>query len=390
MFAECGTLGKAADVQIRVFQRFFAKFGKNVVRIIDKYLFREAALAWLGVTSVLLAIILAHRFSRFLGEAAAGLLPPGAVFELLGYAGIGFLSILVPVGLFLGLLSAFGRIYHDSEMAALFACGVGPRQLYRPVAALALVGFLLVIGLSLFAAPWSAKEALKSRRTAEKEAEVGMFDSGRFKTSKDGAVAFYAQSVDAETGELNQVFVHQAVESGADVTVRGNEGMQRLDASTGQRFLVLKEGVRVEGVPGEADYRVVEFAEHGIEIRRDDPDLTTSKRDGISTIELWQSDLPADQAELQWRLSMPLLILVLAFFSVPLSRTAPREGRYGKIVYGLLIYVVYSNLLGIAQAWLENGYIPIWLGLWWVHLVMLAIASYLLARMNGWRGILRR
>lgn len=353
-------------------------------RIVDRYLLREAAGAWLAVTGVLLVIILAHRFSRYLGEAASGNLPGFAVFELLGYASIGFLTVLTPVGLFLGLLTAFGRLYRDSEMTAMFACGIGPRQLYRPVLLLGLVGTLLVGSLSLFAAPWAASEALKSRRIAEKEAEIGVFESGRFKTSSDGNVAFYAEDVDSATGRLSGVFVSSQAENDTDVTIRAARGHQEL-LPNGQRFLILENGRRYDGNVGSAEYRVMTFAEHGIEIRRDDPDLATAKRDGVPTRELLGSDELRDVSELQWRISTPLLALVLAFISVPLARTGPREGRYGKVVLGVLLYVVYSNFLGVARVWLERGNLPPWLGLWLVHLLAIAVGAVMLAFMTGWR-----
>src|SRR5690606_13544875 len=116
----------------------------RAMTIISRYLAREALVSWIGVTLVLLVIICSHRFARILGEAAAGKLPGGAVFELLMYTSVGFLTILIPVGFFLGLLMTFGRLYRDSEMSALNACGVGPAELYRPVMALAAVVAVLV------------------------------------------------------------------------------------------------------------------------------------------------------------------------------------------------------------------------------------------------------
>lgn len=354
-------------------------------RIVDRYLLKEAASAWLAVTGVLLVIILAHRFSRFLAEAASGNLPGAAVFELLGYASIGFLGVLLPVGLFLGLLTAFGRLYRDSEMSAMFACGIGPRQLYRPVLLLGVIAALLVGALSLFAGPWAASEALKSRRIAEKEAEIGVFESGRFKTSSDGNVAFYAEGVEPASGELSEVFVASRREADTNVTIRAETGHQESFPETGQRFLILENGHRYDGTVGQADYRVMTFEEHGIEIRREDPDLTTVKRDGVPTSELLGSDDPRDIAELQWRISTPLLALILAFISVPLAKTRPREGRYGKVVIGVLLYVVYSNFLGVAQVWLERGILPSWIGLWMVHLLAFAVGAVMLALMTGWR-----
>lgn len=353
--------------------------------IVNRYLAREAFASWLAVTLVLLAIISSHRFARFLGEAAAGTLPGSAVFELLAYGSVGFLTVLVPVGFFLGLLMAFGRLYRDSEMTALAACGVGPAQLYRPVFALGLAVAMLLSGLTLFGAPWAAGEAMEARLAAEKQAEIGVFESGRFKSAQSGNAVFYAERADAESGTLHDLFLNQHGEEDEQAVVTAAAGEQQLDADTGRRLLVLYDGIRYDGAPGDADYRVVRFAEHGVEIAPSAPDVVTSSREGVPTATLLGSNDPRDIAELQWRISGPVLLLVLAFIAVPLARTRPREGRYGRIVIGVLVYVLYSNLLGVARLGLERGQLPPWLGLWWVHLLFIGAGVLLLAHSLGWR-----
>lgn len=354
--------------------------------IISRYLAREALVSWIGVTLVLLVIICSHRFARILGEAAAGKLPGGAVFELLMYTSVGFLTILLPVGFFLGLLMTFGRLYRDSEMSALNACGVGPAELYRPVMALAAVVAVLVGWVTLQAAPWAADQALQARRVAEKEAELGVFESGRFKSARGGDAVFYVERVD-ENGKLHGLFLTQRASDDDEVPalVRAQRGEQRVDPETGRRLLVLEDGIRYDGKPGRADYRVIRFAEHGVEIAPSAPDLSTAKREVMPTAALIGSDDPLDIAELQWRLSAPLLALVLALIALPLSRTRPREGRYGRVVLGVLVYVAYSNLLGVARLALEREQIPAAVGLWPVHLVFLLAGFALLAHNNGWR-----
>lgn len=353
--------------------------------IVNRYLVREALFSWLAVTGVLLVIISSHRFARFLAEAAAGKLPGAAVFELLGYGSVGFLAVLVPVGFFLGLLMAFGRLYRDSEMTALIACGVGPRDLYRPVFALAVVAAVLHAGITLYASPWAAEQALKARRTAEKEAELGVFEAGRFKSVRGGEAVFYAEDIDPQTGVLQGLFLSQREEGHKRVVVRAATGEQRLDPDTGRRMLVLRDGLRYDGIPGQGDYRVLHFAEHGVEIAPSAPDLATSKREGVPTAALLGSGDPRDVAELQWRISGPVTLLVLTFIAVPLSRTRPREGRYGRVVVGVLVYVVYSNLLGVARLALEREQLPAWIGLWPVHIAFLVAGAFLLAQYLGWR-----
>lgn len=353
-------------------------------RIIDRYIRREALVGWLGVLGVLLLIILSHRFARFLGDAAAGKLPAEWVFKLLGLSIVGFLGTLVPVALFLGLMTAFGRLYRDSEMTAMASCGIGPRQLYRPVMKLGAAAALILCFLSLYAGPWAAGELLANRAKAEKEAEIGMFESGRFRTSSDGDVAFYVEKAN-DDGSLEKVFVHRVQDDGTDSTVTARQGEQVTDPASGERYLILHDGERYDGDPGQREYSRVTFAEHGIRIQQSEPDIASSRLDGVPTGELWQSEKPAEIAELQWRLSQPILAIVLALLALPLSRTRPREGRYGRLVIGILVYAVYSNLLGVAQVWVEQGKLPAAIGLWGVHALVLLLLAWQIAGMEGWR-----
>lgn len=353
--------------------------------IINRYLIKEAASTWIAVTGVLLLIIASHRFARFLGEAAAGNLPGSAVLDLLAYSSVNFLTVLIPVGFFLALLMTFGRLYRDSEMTALTACGFGPARLYRPVFLLAVVVAGVLSAFTLQFAPWAADEALQTRRVAEREAELGVFESGRFKSARGGEAVFYAEEVDERAGQLRGLFLSQRRPGNEQSIVHAERGQQRSDPETGRRLLVLFDGTRYDGRPGRGDFRVTNFREHAVEIAPSTPDMSTPKRDIVPTRELWQSSDPHDIAELQWRLSGPLMALVLAFIAVPLSRSRPREGRYGRLVFGILVYVAYSNLLGVARLGMERGQLPSSIGLWSVHLLFLLAGGLLLAYSVGWR-----
>ena len=169
----------------------------------------------------------------------------------------------------------------------------------------------------------------------------------------------------------------------------------RLGANGGSRrdgllSFVLYDGRRYEGVPGEHSFRIVEFAEHGMPVR------LVQRRDGEAPVatkslaDLAGSSDPADRAELQWRISSPLSLFVLALLAVPLSRSRPREGRYARLGVGILVYITYLNLLSIARAWVEREQVPDWLGLWWVHVLLAILGFVLLARQSGWFTRVRR
>ena len=178
------------------------------MQVIDRYLTREVAFTWLSVTLVLLAILISNQFARILGDAAGGKLPRDAVFTLLGLTSLNYLTILIPLALFLSVMLALGRLYKDSEMTALIACGVGPSELYRPLLRFALVVAVVAGALSIFAAPWALRQVETIRADAEREAQIDALDPGEFRTS-DGVV-FYAESR-GDDGLLRNVFLERTV-----------------------------------------------------------------------------------------------------------------------------------------------------------------------------------
>lgn len=365
-------------------------------RILDRYLFRESLDTWAAVTGVLLLILMSSRFAFYLGDAAQGRLPGDAVFSLLALSTVNYLTLIIPLGLFLGVMLAFGRLYRDSEMAALMACGVGVRDLYRPLLRLALLLAVLLLGLAALVAPWAAEKSNIVRKNAERQAEISVFESGRFKQTRSGDAVYYAERVDEKGLALENVFVQRVERAGpvGDAPARetvsiitARSGRQELDPETGVRQLVLREGQRYTGTPGQADFSVVGFTEHGIMLDVIDPDYATTDPRVLPTASLLGSADLRHRAELHWRIGVPVQALVFALLALPLSRVNPREGRYGRIIAAILIYIIYSNLLGVMRVQMERGSVEADLGLWPVHLLFVAGALGLLLAQNGWRGL---
>lgn len=358
-------------------------------RILDRYILAEVLTNWVAITLVLLFILMANQFARILGEAAAGSLPRDAVAGLVMLAGIRYLITLAPVGLFLAYIMAFGRLYRDSEMFAMQGCGVSRPRLFRPLFAVAALLAALMTWMALVVDPWAAHEGFVVRRTAERDAEFGSFESGRFKLAGGGEGVFYSERLAAGGRTLDTVFL--AKREGREVQiVFAPSGRQQRDTVSGERLLILEDGHRYTGVPGEAGFTSVAFEEHGVPVRPDAPDLTAHNRDGIPTPELLSSQDIADRAEFQWRLTKPVSVLVLTILALPLVRAQPRQGRGGKIIAAVLAYVIYSNILGAAKVWMVNGTVPEVLGLWWVHGLTAAVGVVFMAQQVGFRYVLSR
>jgi len=348
-----------------------------VFRILDRYIFREIAATWVAVTGVLLFVLLTNQLARVLGQAAADKLPKAAVFTMLWLTSVQYLTVLIPIGLFLAVMLALGRLYRDSEMTALMACGAGPRRLYRPVLLLAILLVTVIGWLSLDVGPRAAEQARTIREAASRE--IGSLVPGRFLSAGGASAVFHAEGV-GEDRQLREVFIQRRDGDDVEVALAGS-GELRDDGE--RRMLILYDGRRYEGTPGQRNFRIISFAEHGIPIEMPTEEATADEPDVMPTAELLGSPDVAHIAELQWRLSMPLSALLLGLLAVPLSRTQPRQGRYGKLAAAVLVYLIYSNLLGAARVWTEREIVPAAVGMWWVHALLALLTGALLLQQTG-------
>jgi len=341
--------------------------------ILGRYVLREVVVTWLAVTGVLLIILLANEVVGVMERAAANQYPQSMVLELIGLSSLQYLSIVIPVGLLLGVVLAFGRLYHDSEMAAALACGAGPQLLYAPVALLAVVVAGGLAWLSLVLAPQATAQALSLRNAALRAGQLAPIASGKFRTFGAGTKAvLYAQTV-ARDGTLGDVFLERNDGPEVEVALAGR-ATHSVTADGLTHILTLYDGERLEGAPGSPEFRIVRFAEHVVTLQV--PAITDVVRDleARSTGALRHSRDRAERAELHWRISMPIMCLVLALIAVPLAKLRPRQGRYARVWVAVLIFFVYYNLATTGKTWIVRGTLPEALGLWWTHAVVALLA----------------
>lgn len=351
--------------------------------IISRYLSRELLLTQCAVSAVLLVIIMSGRFIKYLAQAAQGLLDPGVLFSLMLYRMPGFLQLILPLGLFLGILLSFGRLYLDSEITVLRATGMSQQRLFGYSLIPATLVALLVAWLSLWLSPQgiAAMELLLNQQEALTE-----FDTlvpGRFQSMRDGSRVTYVEELSDDRSQLSRVFITEKRAAGAGKEDRGitvlvaNSGRQEIQPDGG-RYLILQDGYRYDGKPGQADYRVIRYDTYGVLLPKPAASGEISEREAIPTRQLIDSDVQKYKSELQWRLSIPVLVFVVTLLAVPLSKVNPRQGRFLKLLPAVLLYMAYLALLVAARGALDKGNIPTALGLWWVHGLFLLIGLCLL------------
>ena len=354
-----------------------------MIRILDRYILREIAMTWLGVTMVLLVILLTNQFARILGDVAKGKLPKYAALDVISLSVVQYLTILIPIGLFLATMLALGRLYRDSEMPAMMACRVGLVGIYRPLFWFMSPLIICVAWLSMYGGPSAMHAVDLIGAEAKRGADLTSVEPGKFTVLSPDRAVVYGRSTTSE-GFLEKVFMQRQSENGVIEVVTADKGEMVESEDLDVKLLVLHNGRRYEGTPGTTNFRIIEFKEHGIPYRLPRLEPLVQRAKSMNFIDLIGSKDPIHIAELQWRISVPISTVILAVMAVPLSRTRPREGRYERLAIGLLVFIIYLNLMSASKAWIEQGTISTNLGIWWVHGIMLIFALSLLAIQNGY------
>ena len=359
-----------------------------MTRILTTYLAREILKTSCATLLVLFVILVSNALGRILAGIADGDIPQQALWPVLFSESVYMLSLLLPITFFLGIIFTFGRMYKDHEIVVMQACGVGYRDFYRPVL-LALIPFMIT---SIYSSLWLNAQVLSAAASAVEQGanlnEFQLIKPGQFNQDKNGELVFFMESLSEDKLELREIIINQTG-SGEMIIETARSGRQKIDSKSGDLFLVIGPGDRYVGEAGSKKIKHISFEQHGILIeKRVRKARLEPHSDAMRLSELWQSEKLKHRVELQWRIVVPVVLLVLALLAVPLAYIAPRQGRYGKVGVALLVFIVYLNLLAFTRSQLEDGLIPIALNFWWVHLIFLTLTVALIYRRN--RGQLLR
>lgn len=347
-----------------------------MLRILERYILREVIVSWLAVTGVLLAILLTNQVARVLERAAESQYPRGMVLELILLGAVQNLTIIVPIGLLLAIVLALGRLYHDSEMTAAQACGAGARPVLLPALGFTIALAVLLAALSLHVAPAASSRMLELRSEALRAGQFAPISAGRFRLFGGGSTVVYAQGAE-DDGTLTRVFVERERDGRLEVAL-AQRARHAYSPDGDMQIITLYDGQRFEGVPGERRFRIVRFSENTIPVRLPAASAGAVKLEGSTTRALLEAGSREAVAEYHWRLALPIMTLLLGVIAIPLARLRPRQGRYARVGYAVLIFFVYINLVIAGRQWIARGVMPEWLGLWWAHLAVAALATVIL------------
>ena len=335
----------------------------------------------LAVTFILLLIFMSGRFIKYLSQAALGNISPDILFLVMAYRLPGFLELILPLGLFMGILLAYGRMYLESEMTVLHACGFSQNKLLGSTWLMASLVAISVAALTLYVSP---KGMAKVEQLFAEQASKTAFDllaPGRFQNLNIGNRVTYAGSLSEDKQVMYDVFVAESTSDSERANLLYAErGVQRIDEASGSRFLILQNGRQYQGIPGKADYRELGFESYGVLIAEPDTEIRKVKEEAISTMTLIASEDAASKSILYWRISVVILVPVVAMIAVSVCRVNPRQGRFMHLLPAMLIYILYLGLLILAKKKSSEGDVEPLLAFASVHATFFVTAGLLFYR----------
>lgn len=354
----------------------------RLITVLDKMIIKDLLKTVTAVLSVLVVIIVSRKFIKVLAQAVEGSIANDTVMMLLGLKIVIATATFLPAALFMAVLMVLGRMHREQEMAAIASAGGGIFTIYRAVFLFVIPLSLIAMGLSMYAAPWAEAQTKKLLHQDQQNADIRGISAGRFSEYSDGELIFYTENVD-DAGTMHHVFVQNKQGDKLGV-VNAQQG--RLENLPGGLYLILKQGERVQGIPGRKDYTIEKFDEYAVLVEKKATVLSFG-REAFKTDDLWGSRELHDVAELQDRLNGPFGVLLLAFLAVPLAKLSPRGGIYGSVFLAFGIYFAYGNLQRVNHSWVVSQLVPAWLGYFWVDLLLAMTGILMLVRFYGWQWL---
>ena len=341
--------------------------------LFHRALISEFAGNGLLVFAVLLGIVVVSQLIRLLSDAVGGIVAVDGVLALLGFSAVNYLPVLLSISLFISILLTLSRCYRDSEMVVWFCAGTGLTRWIRPVLWYAVPVVALIALLSMVLSPWALQKADEFKKKLESRDDVAAATPGTFRESKQADRVYFVENMYPGTNRVSNVFV-QSEQNGKLGTMVARQGLQET-LPNGDRFLVLLNGTRYEGVAGQRDYNIVEFERYAIRIDSVPVKLAQPWARTMSTAELWRNRTTWNLAELEWRVGLPISALILALLAIPLGYVNPRAGRSLNLALAIVLYMLYSNMISVTNAWVGQGKLSPGIGLWGIHAAMLAITA---------------
>jgi len=345
--------------------------------------FRRELISSAGATfTVLFTIILTWTLITILGKAAGGKVASSDVIALIAFAALNYLPTILILTSFISVLMVVTRTYKDSEMVVWFASGLSLTRFIKPVLVFGTPIILLTAGLAFYATPWSKQKSAEYVDRFAKREDLQKVSPGQFRESSSSNRIFFVEAVSGKSAVVQNVFVNSVDERGTAVIV-ASEGVVS-QAENGERYLVLKNGRRYQGTPGQADFQTMEFESYSVRVAQQAQELGAQQEaNAMSTAQLLVTPTSQARAELLWRISVPITCLILMLLAIPLGFVNPRAGSSTNLIIAILIFFTYNNAVKMLEASVKRGKFVFSMSWWPLHLVaILAVLALFAWRLN--------
>lgn len=321
--------------------------------LFDSTLRRDLARSFGATLVVILTIVLTMTLIRTLGQAAGGRVSPQDVVLLLGYLALGQLPTMLALSMFIAVVATLSRMYRDSEMAIWFASGVGLARFVRPVLRTSWPVLVVVLLLAMFVWPWVNQRSVELRDRFERRSDLSRVAPGQFQSSSDGKRVFFIERDNADQRTGRNVFILAQVGDVESVTTAKTG---RIVLENDERFLQLDQGQRNEQNTRTREKTLSRFEGYKVQVGEGmlsrTEELPPKAR---PTAELMRTPKPAFLGELVWRLGLVLAGANMLLLAIGLSETNPRRAGNWNLMFALLAFVVYYNIINLTQAWVAGG-----------------------------------
>lgn len=340
--------------------------------ILLKSLNFEVLLSTIGVLLIFFFLVVSSRFVGYFEQASEGLIDPSLVFKVVFLRFPDFITLLLPLSFFLGVIITVSRLYSDREIFGYLAGGLSENDLVKYLFPQAMLFFLITLSLSIFLAPYTkelSKEILSLDTIQEQFESVRQKELFSF-NENDG----FIHVENKENNILDEVIIFIQNDDYSSLIIAENLIHEDLSSKTNLDF---KDGVLYQDIFNQNSSFVSYFGELSVPINNSKNTIS-----GLSLSKLFDFSIKSSKSQTQWNLSIPLTIFVLLIYAVNFSKVEPRQGRFSVLVPSIFIYILYLSLLILARDSFDEGSIASQNYIWYVHLIFLLFAIFLLFRKN--------
>jgi lipopolysaccharide export system permease protein len=347
--------------------------------IISRYLLINLIVFFFAITFIIGLIVFGNQFVLTVQESISFGIPIKELMPLVGFNMLRDIPIILTLSLFLSIIITISQLYKNSEAVVMNSIGLDDKSFISLIKPIIFFTFIIVFYLTIFAVPWAKQQKSYAEDETVNASEFSFITEGKFESFKNGEIVFYASEAEQNdiVGEQNmeEIFIY-ALANETPIIVLASEAKKYTDAKNNSIYLRLKNGSRYEGLPGNENINILNFEKYDLEIVSGDVQkalINFSEIEEKNTIDLLREGGLKANAEIQWRLSQPISILILSIFGVFLGKSSPRTGKGVNIIFGIVIFMLYNNALLVAKSAIESGQLSPLIGMWGIHLLLLLI-----------------